>query len=385
MAGSDVIPFTISAPAQNELPYLSEALRTRKLSGDGPFTQRCHAWLKRHHHTSGALLTASGTAALELSCILANVQPGDEVIMPSYTFSSTANAVVLRGGVPVFVDVEPHSMNLDPALLDQALTSRTKAILPIHYAGVVADMDPIMAFARKHGLIVIEDAAQSLGSTYKGTPAGMIGDCAAISFHETKNIVCGEGGAFITRRADFMERAEIIREKGTNRSQFIAGLVDKYTWVDMGSSYLPSELQAAVLMAQFEAMDGFTARRLEIWQRYYEAFAELETLGHLNRLHPADHSQHNAHIFAVLLGEQHDRAEVLKALLARGVLAVFHYIPLHSAPAGLAHGRVAGPMDVTDRAGAQLIRLPLYADLRDDQVEQVIASLTEVLTAKSVV
>ena len=379
MAQPEHIPFTVSSRAENELAYLEQVLQSRNLSGDGPFTMRCHAWLRRHHNTSGALLTCSGTAALELSCVLADLQPGDEVIMPSFTFSSTANAVVLRGAKPVFVDVDPKTMNLDPARLSEALSPRTRAILPIHYAGVVADMDPIMAFAAAHDLMVMEDAAQSLGSSYKGVPAGMIGDCAAISFHETKNIVCGEGGAFVTRRADLMERAEIIREKGTNRSQFNAGLVDKYSWVDIGSSLLPSEIQAAVLMAQFEQITEFTSRRMKVWARYHEAFASLEASGHLQRLHPPEHSEHNAHLYAVILSKRYDRAAVLAALHGRGVHAVFHYVPLHSAPAGKKFGRVGGPMPVTDRAGASLIRLPLFADLTDDQVERVIESLSDIL------
>lgn len=376
------IPFSIPAQASNEQAYIAEVLRTRNLSGDGPFTERCHAWLRRHHQNGGALLTASGTAALELSCILAGLEAGDEVIMPSYTFPSTANAVVLRGGVPVFVDVEPATLNLDPALLEQALTPRTKAILPIHYAGVVADMDPIMDFAAKHDLIVIEDAAQSLGSTYKGTPAGMLGDCAAVSFHETKNIVSGEGGAFITRRADLEKRAHIIREKGTNRAEFMAGRVDKYSWVDVGSSFLPGELQAALLMAQLEQFEATTERRLEIWSRYHAAFADLESQEQVSRLIPPDHGMHNGHIYALLLDERHDRTKVLAQLLDRGVLAIFHYVPLHSAPAGVKYGRCATSMSVTDHAGSQLIRLPLFADLKNSEVSHVIETVIDVLNGR---
>lgn len=374
------IHFSVPSQAPNEMAYVTEVLRTRNLSGDGPFTERCHAWLSQYHKSAGALLTASGTAALELSCILAGLEPGDEVVMPSYTFPSTANAVVLRGAVPVFIDVEPATLNLDPTLLEQALTTRTRAIMPVHYAGVVADMDPILDFATQNDLIVIEDAAQSLGSTYKGTPAGLLGDCAAISFHKTKNIVSGEGGAFISKRADFSERAEIIREKGTNRAQFLAGLVDKYTWVDVGSSFLPSELQAAVLLAQLEQFETTTERHLDIWAQYNAGFAELQSQGHVTRLVPSNHGTHNGHLFALILNERHDRAQVLAALRSRNVQAVFHYVPLHSSPAGTQFGRRATSMPVTDRAGAQLIRLPLSAGLTDDQVAYVIEAVTAVLT-----
>ncbi|MEM9105067.1 MAG: dTDP-4-amino-4,6-dideoxygalactose transaminase [Pseudomonadota bacterium] len=374
------IHFSIPSQAPNEMAYVSEVLRTRNLSGDGPFTKRCHNWLSQHHNSATALLTTSGTAALELSCILAGLEAGDEVIMPSYTFPSTANAVVLRGAVPVFVDVEPATLNINPALLEQALTTRTRAIMPIHYAGVVSEMDPILDFAVKHDLIVIEDAAQSLGSTYKGTPAGLLGDCAAVSFHKTKNIVSGEGGAFITKRADFSERAEIVREKGTNRVHFLAGLVDKYTWIDVGSSFLPSELQAAVLLAQLEEFEKTTERHLEIWALYNSGLAELQSQGHITRLVPPNHGTHNGHLFALILDERHERAEVLGALHNRNVQAVFHYVPLHSSPAGTKFGRCAHPMPVTDRAGTQLIRLPLYAGLTDNQVAFVIEALTAALT-----
>lgn len=314
----------------------------------------------------------SGTAALEAQALLAQIEPGDEVIVPSYTFVSTANAFVLRGAVPVFVDIRSDTLNLDETLIEAALTDRTRAILPVHYAGVACEMDAIMRIARQNGLLVLEDAAQGLGATYKGMPLGRIGDLGAISFHETKNIMCGEGGALFINRPQFQDRAEIIREKGTNRSRFFRGQVDKYTWMDLGSSYLPSDLMAAVLYANLEVREEVMRRRLELWHRYYDAFAAYEGMGIVRRPVIPQDCAHNGHIFYLLMRDGDLRTRFIEYLKSKEILSVFHYIPLHSAPAGIRYGRCSGLMTVTDRSSETLVRLPLFFDLSNAEQERVI-------------
>jgi len=355
-----MIPFNKPYMTGRELWCIAQAHANGQLSGDGVFTKKCHAWLEERTGSGTALLTHSCTAALEMAAILADIQPGDEVIMPSYTFVSTANAFVLRGGVPVFVDIRPDTLNIDEAKIEDAITPRTKAIVPVHYAGVACEMDAILNIAQQHKLLVIEDAAQGIMSTYKGKPLGALGHMGAYSFHETKNIIAGEGGALLVNDGRFSERAEIIREKGTNRSKFFRGEVDKYTWVDIGSSYLPSELVAAFLLAQMEEADSITARRLKIWQFYHEQFAELEAAGCLRRPVVPAECQHNAHMYYILLPDEPARAQLIARLKSEGIHSVFHYIPLHSSPMGRQVGRVSGSMNVTDDISERLLRLPLW-------------------------
>ena len=374
----DKIPFNKPYMTGRELSYIAQAHANGHLAGDGEFTKRCHAWLESHAGAPKALLTHSCTAALEMAALLADIQPGDEVIMPSFTFVSTANAFVLRGGVPVFVDVRPDTMNIDERRIEAAITARTKVIMPVHYAGVACEMDAIMATAGRHGLLVIEDAAQGLMSSYKGRPLGSIGHMAAFSFHETKNIISGEGGALLVNDRRFADRAEIIREKGTNRSQFFRGQVDKYTWMDIGSSYLPSELIAAFLWAQMEEADAITRRRMAMWDAYHRMFMPLEEQGLLRRpVVPAD-CAHNAHMYYLLLPDLDCRTRLIAGLKSENIQSVFHYVPLHSAPAGLRYGRAAGDMAVTDGQSARLLRLPLWLGLEGQQ-ERVVAAVAKVL------
>jgi len=364
-----------------EAEYIRDAVANGQLAGNGPYTNRCQDWLAAQAGCAKALLTHSCTAALEMAAILAEIGPGDEVIMPSYTFVSTANAFVLRGGVPVFVDIRPDTLNMDENLIEAAITNRTKAIVPVHYAGVGCEMDAIMAIAERHGLVVIEDAAQGVMSRYKDRPLGGIGHLAAYSFHETKNLVSGEGGALLINDVRFAERAEIIWEKGTNRSQFFRGQVDKYTWVDVGSSYLPSELVAAFLLAQLDDADDITGRRMAIWDAYHHAFAAMENSGDLRRPIIPEHCQHNAHMYYLLLPQAALRDQLLKALNGQGIKAVFHYIPLHSAPAGLKYGRAHGEMTHTDALSARLLRLPLWPGLPADAVQRVHETLAQGLAS----
>ena len=361
-----------------ELDYLAQAHTNGHLSGDGMFTRKCHGWLEVHTGTHKALLTHSCTAALEMAAILADIQPGDEVIMPSYTFVSTANAFVLRGGVPVFVDIRPDTLNIDETLIEAAITPRTKAIVPVHYAGVACEMDTIMEIARRHKLLVIEDAAQGVMSTYKGKALGAIGDMGTFSFHETKNVISGEGGALLINADRFAERAEIIREKGTNRSLFFRGQVDKYTWVDIGSSYLPSEIIAAFLWAQLEDAESITQLRMAVWQRYHEALAPLEAAGKLRRPIIPEGCVQNAHMYYVLLESLEQRTEVIKRLKAQGVNPVFHYVPLHSSPAGRKYGRTGSEMKHTNALSDRLLRLPLWVGLGADQ-DVVVAELKKAI------
>lgn len=356
-----------------ELAYIAEAHADGHLSGDGPFTQRCHAWLEQTIGTRKALLTHSCTAALEMAALLMQLAPGDEIIMPSYTFVSTANAFVLRGAVPVFVDIRPDTLNLDENLIEAAITPRTRAICVVHYAGVGCEMDTISAIAARHRLIVIEDAAQAILSTYREKPLGSLGELGALSFHETKNIISGEGGALLVNDLRFAERAEIIREKGTNRSQFFRGQVDKYTWVDVGSSYLPGEIVAAFLAAQMDEAQRITTDRLLIWDRYHSAFERLEARGAVRRPIIPAHCRHNAHMYYLLLSDVDTRSRFIATLKGADIHPVFHYVPLHSAPAGRRYGRTSGTMLVTDRAGDCLVRLPLWLpDMQQDRVIEAV-------------
>jgi len=369
-----MIPFNKPGITGKELDYIAQAHASGHLSGDGAFTRKCNAWIEQSTGATKALLTHSCTAALEMAVILADIGLGDEVIMPSYTFVSTANAVVLRGGVPVFVDIREDTLNIDERLIEAAITPRTKAIMPVHYAGVGCDMDTIMGIARARNLIVIEDAAQAVMSRYKGRPLGTIGDMGALSFHETKNVISGEGGALLVNRESLTERAEIVREKGTNRSLFFRGQVDKYTWVDVGSSYLPSEVIAAFLWAQLEDAADITRRRIAIWDRYHAAFASLEAQGLLRRPVVPAECEHNAHMYYVLLRSLRHRTELITALKLRGVSPVFHYVPLHSAPAGRKYARTHGELRLTEDFSDRLLRLPLWLGL-EPQLEEVIEAV----------
>ena len=372
-----MIPFNKPYMTGKELGYIGEAHANGHLAGNGQFSRQCGAWLENRVGSQRALLTHSCTAALEMAAILSGVGKGDEVIMPSFTFVSTANAFVLRGATPVFVDIRPDTLNIDETRIEQAITSRTKAIVPVHYAGVGCDMDVIMEIARRHDLLVIEDAAQGLLAEYKDRPLGSIGHLAALSFHETKNIISGEGGALLINDPRFVERAEVIWEKGTNRAQFFRGQVDKYTWVDLGSSYLPGEIIAAFLWAQMEEADAITKRRLDIWVRYHEAFVALEETGKLRRpIVPGD-CVHNAHMYYLLLPNLDLRTAFIERLQAASINPVFHYVPLHSSPFGQSVGRWSGDMTNTVAASERLVRLPLWLGLE----EQLDAVITEVISS----
>lgn len=373
-----VIPFNKPYMTGKELWYVSQAHANGHLAGDGIFTKKCSAWLEHRIGCRKALLTHSCTAALEMAAILIHTQPGDEIIMPSYTFVSTANAFVLRGGVPVFVDIRHDTLNIDETLIEAAITPKTRAIVAVHYAGVSCEMDAIMAIAQRHGLVVIEDAAQGIMSTYKGRPLGSIGHLAALSFHETKNIISGEGGALLVNDSSFAEQAEIIREKGTNRSRFFRGQVDKYTWVDFGSSYLPSELIAAFLWAQMEDADAITKRRLDIWDTYHPNFEALEQQGKVRRpIIPAG-CNHNAHMYYLLLPDLDRRTSFIAALKQHGIWVVFHYVPLDSSPMGEKYGRKSGALTQTQQLSDRLVRLPLWLGLEEYQsnvIQHIVAEL----------
>lgn len=373
-----MIPFNKPHLGGKELWNIAQAHAKGQMAGDGSFTKQCQSWLESRTGTRKALLTHSCTAALEMAAILADLQPGDEVIMPSYTFVSTANAFALRGAVPVFVDIRPDTLNLDERKIEAAITPRTRAIAPVHYAGVGCDMDAIMAIAERHGLLVIEDAAQGVLASYRDLPLGSIGHLGAFSFHETKNIISGEGGALLINDPALAERAEIIREKGTNRSQFFRGQVDKYTWVDIGSSYLPGEIIAAFLWAQMEEADAITARRLALWERYHAAFEPLERVGRVRRPKIPDGCGHNAHMYYLLLRDLDDRTAFIQAMKAEDIHCVFHYVPLHSAPQGRKVGRMVDDLSVTTDLADRLVRLPLWLGLEEQQ-ERVIDTAHRVL------
>ncbi len=350
-----------------ETAHILEAHAAGHLSGNGPFTKKCHAWFEQHTGCKKALLTHSCTAALEMAAILLDLAPGDEVIMPSYTFVSTANAFVLRGAVPVFVDIRADTLNIDETLIEAAITPKTRAIVAVHYAGVGCEMDTIMEIAARHNLLVVEDAAQGIMASYKGRALGSIGHLGAYSFHETKNIISGEGGALLINDERFAERAEIIWEKGTNRSQFFRGEVDKYTWVDVGSSFLPAEPVAAFLWAQLGHAEAITQRRLNIWQQYHHAFAPLEAEGKLRCPIVPENCAHNAHMYYLLLPNIKTRTEFIADMKAQDIHPVFHYVPLHSSPAGQRFGRTHGSLSNTDSLSEQLVRLPLWPGLEKHQ------------------
>lgn len=370
------IPFNWPNMTGKELHYIAEAHFNGRLAGDGPFTKRCHAWLEARTRCAKALLTHSCTAALEMAALLLDIEPGDEVIMPSYTFVSTANAFVLRGAVPIFVDVREDTLNIDERLIESAITPRTRAIVPVHYAGVACEMDTIMAIAARHGLKVVEDAAQGVMATYKGRALGSIGDLGAYSFHETKNVISGEGGSLLVNNPALTPRAEIIREKGTDRSRFFRGEVDKYTWQEVGSSFLPGELMAAFLWAQFEEADKITRERLSSWNRYHALLESFETNGVLRRPVLPKECQHNAHMYYVLLSPSVNRQTVLDEFRRHDISSVFHYVPLHSSPAGLKYGRTHGDLSVTNSVAERLVRLPLWVGLTEVQQEKVVDTLS---------
>jgi dTDP-4-amino-4,6-dideoxygalactose transaminase len=370
------IPFNRAYVTGRETRYMHDAVAHAHISSDGAYSARCRQWLIENTGARDCLLVHSCTAALEMSALLLDVGPGDEVIMPSFTFVSTANAFVLRGARPVFVDVEPETFNLDPERVERAVNRRTKAIVPVHYAGVGCDMDALAAAAR--GIPLVEDAAQGVCATRHGRPLGTFGALGALSFHETKNVTCGEGGALLINDGALAERAEIMREKGTNRSRFFRGQVDKYTWVDVGSSYALSDLAAAFLWAQLEEAAAITSMRLDIWERYHAAFEPLERAGKVRRPIVPDGCRHNAHMYYLLLPDAGARRHFISALAARDINAVFHYVPLHSSPAGLQHGRSDGPLPVTDDVARRLVRLPLWAGMSDAQVDRVIETVLEV-------
>jgi dTDP-4-amino-4,6-dideoxygalactose transaminase len=372
------IPFNKPFMTGRELWYIAQAHTNGHLSGDGMFTKKCSAWLEERTGTTRALLTHSCTAALEMAALLAGVDVGDEVIMPSYTFVSTANAFVMRGAVPVFVDIRCDTLNIDEKKIEAAITPRTKVILPVHYAGVACEMDAIMDIANRHNLVVIEDAAQGIMSTYKGRALGTIGHMGTYSFHETKNIISGEGGALLVNDPLYVERAEIIREKGTNRSQFFRGQIDKYTWVDLGSSYLPGEVIAAFLWAQMEEAEGITKKRLDLWQRYHAAMAPLEVAGKLRRPVVPKECTHNAHMYYILLESLDMRSAVIAKMKEQSVSTVFHYVPLHSSPAGKKFSRTHGDMYYTNNLSERLLRLPLWVGL-DENLEMVLNALNDAL------
>lgn len=363
-----MINFNIPPYLGNEEKYISEAIASHKICGDGAFTKKCNAWIESKTCASKALLTTSCTHATEMAALLADIQPGDEVIMPSYTFVSTADAFALRGAKCVFVDIRPDTMNIDETLIEDAITDKTKAIVPVHYAGVACEMDTIMEIANCHDLVVIEDAAQGIMSSYKGKALGSIGDYGCFSFHETKNYSMGEGGALLIRDANNVERAEIIREKGTNRSKFFRGQIDKYTWVDAGSSYLPSELNAAYLWAQLEAAQKIYDDRMKSWNLYFELLSDLEKQGKIELPCIPEGCTHNAHMFYIKTKNFDERTKMLSYLKDNGINAVFHYIPLHSAPAGKKYGEFRGEDKYTTNESERLVRLPMYYGLKESEI-----------------
>ena len=371
------IPFNKPHMTGRELYNLAQANFNGMLAGDGPFTKKCHLWLEEQTGTQKALLTHSCTAALEMAGLLLGIQPGDEIIMPSYTFVSTANAFVLRGGVPVFVDIRPDTLNLDEEKIEEAITPKTQAIVPVHYAGVGCEMDKILEIASKYKLAVVEDAAQGVMASYKGRPLGTIGHLGTYSFHETKNIISGEGGALLVNDERFVQDAEIIREKGTDRSRFFRGQVDKYTWQIPGSSYLPGETTAAFLSAQLDEAGIITTRRIALWNTYHRLFEDLELQGLVQRPFIPEHCDHNAHMYYLILNDGINRDELLSHLRNNGINCVFHYVPLHSSPGGNKYGRYVGDMNVTNRKSEALIRLPLWIGMSTEQQELVHTSISQ--------
>lgn len=367
-----MIRFNVPPYVGKETEYMKEAIDSHKICGDGEFTKRCNAWIEEHTGTAKALLTTSGTQALEMAALLSDIQPGDEVILPSYTFVSTANAFVLRGAKLVFVDIRPDTMNIDEKLIEDAITDKTRAIVPVHYAGVGCEMDTIMDIAKRHNLVVVEDAAQGVNAYYKGRALGSIGDYGCFSFHETKNYSMGEGGAILINRPEQIEDAEIIREKGTDRSRFFRGQVDKYTWVNIGSSFLPSDINAAYLMAQLEMADEINENRLQSWARYNEGLQDLAQEGVIELPYIPEECAHNAHMFYIKTKDMEERKALISYLKERDIAAVFHYVPLHSAPAGLRFGRFHGEDRYTTKESERLLRLPMYYNLSESDQQKVI-------------
>ena len=367
-----MIPFNVPPYVGTEEKYVSEAIQSHKISGDGEFTKRCNQWMEKRFDAKKVLLTTSGSTALDMAALMCGIKPGDEVILPSFTFSSTANAFVLAGARLVFVDIRPDTMNIDEKLIEAAITEKTKVIVPVHYAGVACEMDTIMNIAKRHGLLVVEDAAQGVMSTYKGKALGTIGDFGCYSFHETKNYSMGEGGALVINNEAFIEKAEILREKGTNRSKFFRGQVDKYTWVDFGDSYLPSEINAAYLWPQLEMADAINENRLASWNRYYEKLKPLAEEGLAEIPFIPEGCVHNAHMFYLKLENVQQRTAFISYLKERNICSVFHYVPLHSAPAGLKFGRFFKKDIYTTRESERLTRLPLYYGLKTEDLDYIV-------------
>lgn len=377
---AEFIPFNKPYMTGRELSFIADAHASRHLSGDGKYTTWCNDWLERLSGAKAALLTHSCTAALEMSALLCDIKPGDEVIVPSFTFVTTVSSFVMRGAVPVFIDIRPDTLNMDETQVEEAITEKTKAIVPVHYAGVGCEIDKIVAIAKKHGLRVVEDNAQGVMSSFRGKPLGSFGDLAAVSFHETKNIISGEGGALYVNDAGLIEKAEIIREKGTNRARFYRGQVDKYTWEDLGSSYLPSEILAAFLWAQMKEAYEITDRRLNIWKKYHESFEGLEKAGKLRRPVVPEHCQHNAHMYYILLNSLEERTEFIANMRKKEIGCVFHYLPLHDSPAGRRFGRFDHELPVTRRVSDTLVRLPLWVGLEKDGLQdRVIEEVLDLL------
>lgn len=366
MINFNVPPFT-----GKEFEYMREAVENQKICGDGPFTKKCGEWIEKQTGTAKCLLTTSCTHATELAALLADIKPGDEVIMPSYTFVSTADAFVLRGATPVFVDIRPDTMNIDEKRIEDAITERTKVIVPVHYAGVGCEMDAIMDIAGKHHLMVVEDAAQGIMAFYKGKPLGTFGEFGCFSFHETKNLSMGEGGALLIRDEENIERAEIFREKGTDRSRFFRGQVDKYRWQEYGSSYLPSDMNAAYLYAQLELAEEITQARMDRWNQYREQLAPLAEMGRIALPHIPEGCTHNAHMFYIKTKDMEERSRLIAYLKEKGILSVFHYVPLHSAPAGKKYGRFHGEDKFTTKESERLLRLPLFYKLTADEAAYI--------------
>lgn len=367
-----MINFNVPPYTGREVEYMSEAIRNQKICGDGPFTKKCSEWIERQTGTKKCLLTTSCTHATELAALLADIREGDEVILPSYTFVSTADAFVLRGAKAVFVDIRPDTMNIDETLIEDAITERTRAIAPVHYAGVGCEMDVIMDIARRYDLMVVEDAAQGIMAAYKGRPLGTFGEFGCFSFHETKNFSMGEGGALLIRDEKYIETAEIFREKGTDRSKYYRGQVDKYRWQDYGSSYLPSDLNAAYLYAQLELAEKITQARMDRWNQYWEMLSPLAESGRIELPYIPEHCSHNAHMFYIKTKDMEERTRLIDFLKEKGVMAVFHYVPLHSAPAGIKYGRFHGEDKYTTKESDRLLRLPMYYKLTADEAEYIV-------------